>query len=258
MIKLFLSLALSLATIQPPVAAANLLSVTVPVAPTTFNAKSIPGLIGWFKANTGVTGTSSVTAWTDQSVVGNNLTCTGSPVYSATSFNGYAGVTFSGGTAQCTVATAGTNAPVSVFMAVSPITGGNTQYSNLFSSVSQATGTMTFEIGAIVNRIDVWSAGHAAYASSGAGSFTSGNYYMVGYTYDGAGNLSTYLGSSAAASTASMPASFLGATWIVGSAPTGFDAVWERVAEIAIYNQVPSGGNITSLHTAWVNSYGIN
>lgn len=62
-------------------------------APTDLGAN----LVAWYKADTGVTGTSPVTAWADQSGNGNNLAVesgyTG-PTYSATGLNSKPAITF--------------------------------------------------------------------------------------------------------------------------------------------------------------------
>lgn len=63
-------------------------------AVSSFTPASLTGLIGWWKADTGVTG-SPVTAVADQSGVGHNLVNAGTVPFNATGFNGHPAFDFS-------------------------------------------------------------------------------------------------------------------------------------------------------------------
>lgn len=243
----------------------NAPNATVPFNPTSL----ITGAGGFWRADKGVTQSSGVTGWADQSTQGNNLSVLGgsqtNPAFSATGFNSShpAIIMGDGGTAGLSVTFVLNSTTLSIFVLLQ-LASGNTQNNGRFCSLLGAntghdydqTNSVEFDQGSPPGEFNVTqNLGQQGNGGSAGPSLTGNGLYLLGATFDGTNANRWSAGAvvgSATSNTNTFGASSPASGWYVGSA-TGGSAGGAALAFIGITERAMNTtdwGNLKS----WSNS----
>jgi len=180
-------------------------------APSNPSALFGSNLLAWYDAHTGVTGTSPVTAWADQSGNSANLSGSVGPTYNATGFNGRPTLTFSApGLTRLDTAQGAVNWPVAVavgsFFFVGQMTASTSSFGRAMAFCGSATSTdfssggssAVFTRDSTNNNIE----GFTGSAAVGQTAISASTNLRFGIVYDGV-NGTTYINNVLGAATGS-------------------------------------------------------
>lgn len=230
----------------------NRLSVEI-----TPNTSPIPltGLWGWWKSDAGVTGTTSVSGWSDQSGSGNDLsqgTTNRQPALYEDILNGYPVVGLKAASGSQARMITGSVFPfvdgATVIMVASQNnTGGNADFDGTFCEYTQ--GSVVFRDSSSDNVYLTINSDSGAYLSS----LTNGTFYTIALTTDGV-DITPYL-NGVAGSGSSSELTVTQQPFYIFQNHLNANTGNKRFAEIIVYTRVLSGSELTQVFSYLQSKY---
>jgi Concanavalin A-like lectin/glucanases superfamily len=234
-----------------------------------FTPLSLAGCVCWLRADLGITGSTTVSGWADQSGNGNNasqVTTARQPTYAATGgSNSTPCLQFTTATQQWMQITdaASLRPTTQTVMAVAEFTSTSNQYQQLFTRSTSSAETDGWGIGMNggtgTNAVGYWASAYTRAANLTLVNLNT--WHMLVGVYDGAHNMTyedgnapvlfTYAGGITYPSTTN---TLIGAYFTSGSA-TPEEFLAGAIGELAMWNRALSSAEVGLLHTYCVARY---